>query len=218
MTAHALLDQLVKSPRFPSLMDRAQEILADEQRRREQFYESITEGTKQEFINGEIIVHSPVRLRHDQVSGAIYALLRAHVRRHELGHVGHEKLLVVLKRNDYEPDVCFFSQQKSAGFTPDQMKFPPPDLAVEVLSESTEATDRGVKFEDYAANGVREYWIVDSDAQVIEQYALAGDQYELKLKMNSGVLRSEAVPGFEVPVRALFDERENLAAMQRLLA
>lgn len=218
MTAHALLDQLVKSPRFPALMDRAQEILADEHRRREQFYESITEETKQEFINGEIIVHSPVRLRHNEVSGHIFRLLSTYVSVRSLGRVGHEKLLVALKRNDYEPDVCFFNSQTTAGFTDDQMKFPPPDLAVEVLSESTENNDRGVKFEDYAANGVREYWIVDPDAEVIEQYGLAADQYELKLKMNSGTLRSEAVPGFEVPVRALFDERENLAALQRLLA
>lgn len=218
MTTESLLDQLVRSPRLPALVDRATEILADERCRRERFYETMTEGTKQEFINGEIIVHSPVKLRHDRVSGFIFTLLQAHVRRHALGHVGHEKLLVCLKRNDYEPDVCFFEQQKAARFTGDQMKFPAPDLAVEVLSASTESNDRGVKFEDYAASGVREYWIVDPDAEIIEQYAMAGEEYALKLKMNTGVLRSEVVAGFEVPVRALFDERENLAAMQRLLA
>ena len=98
------------------------------------------------------------------------------------------------------------------------MKFPAPDLIAEILSESTEAVDRGIKFDDYAAHGVREYWIVDPDAELIEQYVLDGDVYTLRLKMNSGTLDSRIVPGFETPVRAVFDEQENLTALKQTLA
>ena len=48
----------------------------------------------------------------------------------------------------------FFGPDKLASLSPDTMKFPVPDLAVEVLSPSTEVRDRGVKFEDFASNGV----------------------------------------------------------------
>ncbi|GAB2598351.1 Uma2 family endonuclease [Spirosoma areae] len=41
------------------------------------------------------------------------------------------------------------------------MKLPAPDLVIEVLSKSTARRDRGVKFTDYAANGIAEYWIVN---------------------------------------------------------
>ena len=65
-------------------------------------------------------------------------------------------MLVGLTRNDFEPDIVFYGAEKAAALRPDQTTFPPPDLIVEVLSESTEARDRGIKMEDYAAHGVRE--------------------------------------------------------------
>jgi Uma2 family endonuclease len=79
-------------------------------------------------------------------------------------------------------------------------------LVVEVLSESTERIDRGTKFEDYAAHGVTEYWIVDADRRVLEQYVLRGDAYELAIKTGDGTVRCVAIPGAEFPVRALFDD------------
>lgn len=46
-------------------------------------------------------------------------------------------------------------------------------LAVEVLSPSTLTQDRVRKRDFYLANGVPEYWIVDTDARVIERWAPA---------------------------------------------
>jgi Uma2 family endonuclease len=45
-----------------------------------------------------------------------------------------------------------------------------PDLVIEVLSPSTAKRDRGVKFEVYERHGVREYWLIDLEAQFIEVY------------------------------------------------
>ena len=61
------------------------------------------------------------------------------------------------------------------------MKLPPPDFVVEVLSPSTERHDRNVKFEDYGAHGITEYWIVDPVAQVVEQYALPTGSAEYQM-------------------------------------
>lgn len=90
--------------------------------------------------------------------------------------------MVSLTLNDYEPDICYFNAAKAAAFQPDQMRFPAPDFIVEVLSASMEANDRGVKFDDYAAHGVAEYWLIDPDTQTVEQYRLHGDAYELAIK------------------------------------
>jgi Uma2 family endonuclease len=208
---------LVRSPRLGLYVDRLRAVLDEERKRREQFYDTMSGQRKEEFINGEVIVHSPVKLKHERASRLLVQLIGPFVSRHQLGYVGHEKLLISLTRNDYEPDICFFGPNKSSVFTPDQMKFPAPDFIAEVLSPSTEALDRGLKFEDYAAHGVREYWIVDPDAELVEQYVLADDAYDLRLKMNAGVLKSLAIEGFEVPVRAIFDEQENLATLSQLL-
>jgi Uma2 family endonuclease len=97
------------------------------------------------------------------------------------------------------------------------MKFPAPDLVVEVLSDSTEAIDRGVKFEDYALHGVAEYWLVDPEQESVEQYLLGEETYELAVKVKSGTIQSVVVPGFEIPVRAIFDPAEQFTALQALL-
>src|SRR4030095_6016432 len=43
-------------------------------------------------------------------------------------------------------------------------------LTVEVLSPSTEHTDRGRKRRVYKEKGVPEYWVVDTDARTVERY------------------------------------------------
>jgi Uma2 family endonuclease len=216
-TTEEIIQQLVQSPLAAAGHPAVSGDSGNEQARRQRFYDEMSETQKIEFINGEIIVHSPVRLRHSNTSGNLFALLRAYVQKHALGLVGHEKLLITLTRNDYEPDITFFGQAKAQTFTPDQVKFPAPDFVVEVLSDSTESVDRGIKFEDYALHGVAEYWIVDPEQESVEQYILQGEKYELAVKVKSGVIQSLAVEGFEIPVRAIFDAAEQLAALQAIL-
>src|SRR5690606_7166882 len=159
--------------------------------------------------------------RHQDASGRLLKLLSTYVQLHGLGWVGFEKVMLSLTRNDYEPDVCFFAAERAAAFTPDQMHFPAPDFVAEVLSPSTAHNDRGVKHEDYAAHGVTEYWLLDPEAETVEQYVLEGEPpeaaYALRMKSASGEVVSVAVEGFVVPVRALFNDAANLEALRTLL-
>lgn len=213
------IQQLLDSPRLPFIARKIDQVLTDEARRRREFYSQINEGDKAEFINGEAILHSPVKLRHNVAGKHLLVLLDAYVNRHDLGLIGYEKLMISLTRNDYEPDICFFAKERAASFLPDQMRFPAPDLVIEVLSASAVDIDRGVKFEDYAAHGVAEYWIVDPETETLEQYRLNESQeaYELVIKAMTGQVRSFVVAGFEIPVPAIFDQAENQAALQALL-
>jgi Uma2 family endonuclease len=45
-----------------------------------------------------------------------------------------------------------------------------PDLAVEVLSRTTERRDRGRKMELLAGYGLREYWLIDPAGQLVETF------------------------------------------------
>jgi len=215
---NALVEQIMEAPTLPEIVDELQARLAEERSRREKFYAEMVEGQKVEFINGEIIAHSPAKLEHIEVRDNLHQLLQAHVRVHQLGRVLGEKALCVFPRNDYEPDVCFFGGDQAAALQPRQLKFPPPDFIAEVLSDSTEQIDRGEKFQDYQAHGVREYWIVDPQAEVLEQYALREGKYDLAQKSGSGEVRSAVVAGFVIPVRAVFDARLNLSVLRELLA
>lgn len=218
MSADLVLENIIASPKLSLYAQRIQEVLQAERKNRAQFYAMISSDDKAEFINGAIVYHSPVTFQHNVAQKLSLILLNTHVQLHDLGFVGHEKLLIALSRNDYEPDVCFFTKEKAASFTPRQDRFPAPDFIAEVLSESTASRDRGVKFEDYAAHGVGEYSLIDPELRVIEQYVLQHGQYELLLKVNSGNLASSTVTGFSVPVEAIFDEARHLQALQKLLA
>lgn len=216
-TLEALIEPLRHSPRLPEAVSLLQRQIEEERQLRQKFYEEMTPEQKTEFIDGQVILHSPARNRHLDVSKMTMTLLNTHVAMHQLGTVKSEKCLVVFPRNDYEPDLVFFGPEKAASLLPDTVKFPIPDLAVEVLSDSTEDRDRGVKFEDFAANGVGAYWIIDADRCIIEQYVLRLGTYELLLKSSSGRLRSEVIAGFETDVEALFDEQKNLQMLRSLM-
>lgn len=211
-------EKILEMPNAALLVDKVKSRLFDEQKKRRHFYEIVEENKKMEFINGEIVFHSPVKLRHNDATFLLGMLLKAFVAKYKLGFVGIEKIMISLTRNDYEPDLCFFGNDKSKDFTPTQVQFPAPDFVVEVLSESTTKNDRETKFQDYAAHGVSEYWIIDAEKQLIEQYFLQKEEYELLLKARDGAIESVTVPKFKIPIRAIFDEVENLKALTKLIA
>ena len=221
MDAMTTLDSLVEpirhSPQLPEIVALLQRQIEEEGERRQRFYEEMTPEQKIEFIDGEVILHSPAQNRHLDATKHALTLLNAYVTVRKLGSVKSEKCLCVFPRNDYEPDVVFFGEVKTSELKDETLKFPVPDLVVEVLSESTEQRDRGVKFEDYAAHGVAEYWILDAENSCAEQYVLRDNGYELKLKSTSGKLASEVIEGFETDVEALFDADANLAALRSML-
>ncbi len=54
-----------------------------------------------------------------------------------------------------------------------------PGLIVEVLSPGTAKKDRTYKKDLYENSGVKEYWIVEPEAQTVEVYLLSGNKYVL---------------------------------------
>lgn len=214
----AVLEPLLQSPQLIEHATELNRLIAAERERRFKFYEEITEDRKWEFINGEAVMHSPARHEHITVMMRIANLMSNWVNLRHLGRVTTEKALCQFPRNDYEPDIAFFSLPKANLLRPDTLLHPVPDLVVEVLSESTEKNDRGVKFADYAAHGVGEYWIVDAGAGGIEQYLLRDGRYPRPVKrLKTGKVSSTVIAGFTMPVRAAFDEAAHLAALRRLL-
>lgn len=203
---HILLEPLLKRPDLPQLVAALNGQLEREKLARDQFVRELSLDAKAEFIGGEVILHSPAKAEHIRVTGRLHTMLNMHVLTHQLGEVFFEKALVRLSRNDYEPDVLFYEAETAASIASDQLLFPPPDFIAQVLSESTESRDRGVKFEDYALHAVAEYWLIDCQQRFVEQYQLDGQVYKLFQKLHAGSIASLVVPGFEIPLAALFDD------------
>lgn len=214
-------EKILERPDAPQQLERIQNALNDEHRRRLEFYEWVTEDMKAEFINGEIIIQSPVKRRHWKVSGLLSRLLSVFATVKNLGEVATEKAMISLTRNDYEPDICFFSKEKAAAFEEDQVLFPAPDFVVEILSRKTAKNDRGVKRDDYAAHGIREYWIIDPSRQQIEQYLLptedAKEYFPPRIHRLDDDIESRVIKGFVIPVRAIFEEAASVEALKNLI-
>ena len=215
----AIVEMILDMPDAAKKVDAISQALKQEHQRRLRFYDEMTPKQKVEFINGHVFMHSPAKWKHIDASGLLFSLLSYHVNRRKLGRAAVEKVLVSLTRNDYEPDICFFRQEVVDEFGPDQMRFPAPDFVVEIISPSTESNDRRLKKRDYAAHGVREYWIIDPDEQVVEQYDLQGGEYVLLgTWTKADTLISTVVSGFQIPVLAIFDLDVNLTANNALAA
>jgi Uma2 family endonuclease len=148
-------------------------------------------------------------------------LLLNFVMLNDLGVVDSEKALVGLTRNDYEPDICFWNRETANSFEDGQTEHQAPGLIVEVPLKSTTGRDRGVKFEDYAAHGVGEYWIIDPVRKSVEQYKL--DEPTMAFASASifyanDTLEAITVPGFKIPVNAISDKKTNMETLKALVA
>jgi len=212
-----ILQPIVQSHLFVNYFNELKKFYKTEKQNRQKFYEDVKEEVKAEFINGEIIMHSPVKVKHSVASDLLNNILNIYSNLKSLGKVFHEKIMISLLRNDFEPDICFFSKEKSKNLKDEQWQLPAPDFIVEILSDSTEKIDRGVKFDDYAEHGVKEYWLVDPDKKNIEQYILKNKKYELFFKANDGNIECKTIKGLKFPVRAIFDEKINLEVIRDIL-
>jgi Uma2 family endonuclease len=215
-----LVEKMLKRSDAVIQMQRLQQAIKEENARRKDFYKWVTEDFKAEFINGEIVVHSPVKRRHWKTSSLLSRLLDLYVSLNKLGDIGTEKVMISLTRNDYEPDLVFFSQEKVDTFTDDQVLFPAPNFIVEILSHKTAKHDKTTKKDDYALHGVSEYWIIDPVKQQIEQYILPDSSafyFPAKTHKRGEIIESKAIEGFKMDVAAVFDEATNLETIQSFL-
>ncbi|MEK7254123.1 MAG: Uma2 family endonuclease [Bacteroidota bacterium] len=214
------VEEIMAQSTAPLIVQKVQDRLAEERLKRQAFYEMIDEDMKAEFVNGEIFYHSPVVKMHTDGTVGLFALLDAYVDEHDLGFVGIEKVMITLPRNDYEPDICYFQNEKSQHFTKKTMHYPVPDFVAEVLSKSSKRMiehDTKTKYDDYEQHGVPEYWIIDPDEETVEQFVLKEGKYELVLKAKEGIIESHAVQGFAIPIRAIFDKKEKRKALRAIL-
>lgn len=213
------LSDLLAAPNLPSLVEAARTRLKEEAERRTRFLDEIDEDSNAEFINGEVVMHSPARERHIGTVGLLVRLIALHVDLRGLGAVRSEKALVRFPRNDYEPDVAFWQAERAAAFPPDQLVYPVADFIAEILAPSTASFDRGVKFQDYEAHGVGEYWIVDADERTIECYrrATPDGSFILENDPRGEWIESGVIAGLRFPRLAAFEATENVRAVATLL-
>ena len=135
------------------------------------------DGNRYEVIAGELYVTpAPGRL-HQRVSMRLGTAFENFCNEHGVGVVYDAPFDVIFGDGDYmQPDLIFVRRDREDEVIKDHAAVAAPDLVVEILSDSTARQDRGIKRERYAAYGVSEYWIIDTDARQVEVYRLTGGE------------------------------------------
>ena len=128
-----------------------------------------------QHIDGVVYVDSPVYSHQE-------ALLRAAVLLMTTAPHGTTVIApmdVYLDTDTCQPDVFWLSTSSKCQLRPDGKWQGPPDLNIEILSPSTAAVDRRVKFDLYERHGVAEYWLVDilANEHFIEVYTHQGTEF-----------------------------------------
>ncbi|MGH9406942.1 MAG: Uma2 family endonuclease [Terriglobia bacterium] len=155
------------------------------------------DGKRYEIIDGELFVSpSPFRA-HQRVVTRLAYYLTAFLMRQGLGEVFVAPFDVVFSKFDVvEPDLLYVSKARSAVVSEKNIQGSP-DLVVEVLSDSTAATDRSKKLNLYARYGVREYWIIDPVAVTAEIYRAGAEALRIVQRpARTDSLDSPLFPGF----------------------
>jgi Uma2 family endonuclease len=160
-----------------------------------QDYVHLPEDKRYEILEGDLVVApSPITL-HQRISRKLMVFLAEFVQRNNLGEVFDAPYDVVLsEENVLQPDILFISQENSSIITEKNVQGAP-DLVIEILSSATEYRDREIKRKIYAKFGVKEYWLVAPERQVIEVMILSENDfrslraYSREMKLNSPLLK-----------------------------
>ena len=132
-----------------------------------------------EIVDGELIMSPVPGGPHQEICTRLGARIFPFVEERNLGTFYSSPVHVVLAEHaHYEPDLCFISRDRLHIYKDPRVEGPP-DLIIEVISESNRSHDTVVKFRDYERYGVREYWLVDPRDEHIRVFFLENGQYVL---------------------------------------
>jgi Uma2 family endonuclease len=167
------------------------------------------EDVRAEWVDGEVIAFMPPTLRHQQLIMFLGTLLHIFAISKQLGSVVVAPYAMRLRsgRSYREPDIVFVSTHNHARL--DQARLEgPADIAIEIVSDDSVARDRLQKFSEYAASGIREYWIIDPrdgqcDARV---FALVDGSYSQIEPDEFGRWHSHVLSGLWIDPAWLFAE------------
>jgi len=159
-------------------------------------------GFRYEVIRGALYMSPAPRPDHQRAAFNLAYHIRTFLEANPVGEVLIAPIDVVLPglATPVQPDLVFVSADRSEIVSRQRVEAPP-DMIVEVSSPGTVERDRRIKFEVYAAAGVREYWIVDPTPAScsIEVYVLRDEANALLGQFGpDDTVRSEVLRGFGV--------------------
>ncbi|MEN1679191.1 MAG: Uma2 family endonuclease [Planctomycetota bacterium] len=176
-------------------------------------YLEATDGIRGvEFVDGRLEFLPMASEIHQAIIELFFDLIREAIRRRGEGKARLAGLRVSTgEKRIREPDIVVLLDSKDPRRR--NRYWRGADLAVEVVSDDAKdrVRDYETKFQEYAAAGFAEYWIIDYQEDLVLVNRLVGDRYEEAGRYTRGdVAKSVLLEGFEVGVDQLFAEADNV--------
>lgn len=137
---------------------------------------ALPDGERAELIDGRIYYMAPPGRNHQKISGYLYNEIYNYIKSKgsecEVYSAPFAVFLDEDDRNYVEPDisvVCDLSKLDDKGC------HGAPDWIIEIVSPGSRSMDYMTKLFKYRTAGVREYWIVDQDKQMVMVYGFEKD-------------------------------------------
>lgn len=175
-----------------------------------------------EWAAGEVIRHAMPTHEHQRIVEFLDRLLGLFVQLLGLGlvRVAPFPMRIASGEKAREPDLLFLAAAHRNRLRSTYLDGPA-DLAIEVISTDSVARDRDVKFREYQAGGVAEYWIIDprpgherADFYVRDAHG----QYQPIAIAQDGIYRSTVLRDFWLNLAWLWaDEPNPLTALAEIV-
>jgi Uma2 family endonuclease len=165
-----------------------------------------------ELVKGVLHEMAPTGDMHMVITAVVAYFLWQYVRPRKLGIVCGAEGGFVLSHDPYTvraADAAFIRKSRIPKFTGKYFQFAP-DLAVEVMSPNDKADEIRKKVIEYLKAGTLIVWVIYPDAKTVDICTPSTNEaFEAHVLDINGILDGgEVIPGFQLPVRDLFEDLE----------
>jgi Uma2 family endonuclease len=175
----------------------------------EEYLYETEETTRRRELVASVVREPPAPyFSHQQLVLKVAGELSDYVEQRDLGVVAVAPVDVVLDRENnlvLQPDVLFVAANRLSIIR--YQVWGPPDLVVEVHSESTRLYDRGEKLRLYRQYGVRECWLVDLYGNAVMVMDYTGAIPMQRESIGPDPILSTVLPDLQLTVHDIFLEK-----------
>ena len=140
---------------------------------------ALPDGERAELIDGKIYYMAPPNTKHQRLLNYISTEINMYIRENNGEcEVFPAPFAVFLNENDtnyVEPDISVICDKNKIS---DKGCHGAPDWIIEIVSPSSKQMDYYKKLFKYRIAGVREYWVVDSEKELVTIYSFEKDSME----------------------------------------
>lgn len=165
---------------------------------------ALEEDDLRELVDGHLVEIEVPGAPHERIVVRLSRPLDAWAEQHGGVVLASGYKVRVSDRRGVMPDVQY---HRSSGRLPEKaLDDGRPDLAIEIVSPSSQRYDRITKLSWYASIGVPEYWIVDPRERSLERLVLRDGSYSIREQLvDDAVFEPDSFPGLSIPLSRLWE-------------